>query len=356
MTKSTDSRIADEARDWLVRLTSGDVTERDLSAFKLWLAQSASHEAAFDRERSLWQELSALEPAFAVLESADQKVQPTRESQGISTASRFPARPGTQRRLVSKGRAVPRLDRWRMRPFHAVALAACLLVACVGLIAGPNLAITLKADHHTGFAEVAALTLPDGSQVTLNRNSALEVLFSDAKRQVRVLRGEAYFEVASNPDRPFEVLAGEGGSRAVGTAYAVRRTDRGVRVVVTEGQVAVSGHSQIQAQTQISAALSAGQAVRYDASGTLGEVYELSEDVALAWRRGRFVFVRQPLSDVIATLQNYHQGRIAVLSGNLDQEVSGSINLDSLTDGLSALAATQDLSVFEISPFLTVVR
>jgi transmembrane sensor len=82
--------------------------------------------------------------------------------------------------------------------------------------------------------------LPDGSVVELNQGAEIEVAYRSAARDVRLLRGEAHFAVAKNPERPFVVTAGGVQARAVGTAFAVKLGSENVELLVTEGRVTVA--------------------------------------------------------------------------------------------------------------------
>ncbi len=90
------------------------------------------------------------------------------------------------------------------------------------------------------MGEVRHIPLEDGSHITLNTDSALSVEFSATRRLVRLLRGEAYFEVAKNPDRPFIVMGPFVQVRTIGTAYNVRLSDpHTMRVDLTSGRIAL---------------------------------------------------------------------------------------------------------------------
>jgi transmembrane sensor len=321
MTGNVDEKTCEAARAWLVRLASGHMTAGELAAFKAWLNRSEAHASAFRHERAFWRRLSQIEPAF------DRLAQ--------SGAARSPEwrRPG-----------------WRKAvPLAALAAAACLLL----IVLHPMIATALLTDYRSGRSGVMTVRLADDSRVTLNRNSAIRVRFGAAGRDVDLLQGEAFFEVHPDRQRPFRVLTGSGASEAVGTAYAVRRADDGVRVAVTQGEVAVTA----TAQPGTTAVLRAGEGVRYGAAGLLGNAFALDGENVLAWRQGKVIFVNRPLADALAELEQYHPGRILLLGGaGAHQPISGIIDLDRLKDGIAALAATHGLSVVEVTPFLTILR
>jgi transmembrane sensor len=320
MTFDERDDVAEQARAWVVRLASGAMTESERAALQAWLAESEAHARAFETERTFWQRLGPLQETFERLERAEA------------------APPRPQRFRV--GRAVLA---------GALALAACLLL----LAFAPQLAIGLKADHMSGGDAVLAVTLPDGSRVILDRNSAIRVAYDDRQRAVELLQGEAFVEVVPDTARPFRVLAVGGVSEALGTAYAVRLEGKGARVAVTEGHVAV----RPGAPDEVARDLVAGQALSYADDGRLGVPYGFDLAHALAWRQGRVVLVERPLDEALAELDRYQPGRILLLGdGRPAEPVSGVIDLDRLDQGLAALAATHGLTVHHLTPFLTVLR
>src|SRR5690606_20513701 len=94
--------------------------------------------------------------------------------------------------------------------------------------------------YASNVGEVRRIALDDGSYMLLNTDSLAVIQFSEARRDVRLEKGEALFEVAKDPQRPFVVNAGDLTVKAVGTAFVVRREDSSVEVTVTEGVVEVA--------------------------------------------------------------------------------------------------------------------
>src|SRR3546814_2061558 len=93
--------------------------------------------------------------------------------------------------------------------------------------------------YATSVGEIRRVPLADGSIAAINTASAIDVKLDDAARHVRVVEGEAWFQVARDKQRPFVVAAGRARVRAVGTAFSVRRRAGGADVLVTEGEVEV---------------------------------------------------------------------------------------------------------------------
>jgi transmembrane sensor len=134
----------------------------------------------------------------------------------------------------------PPRPRWRVLAGAGLAttLAAAAVVVLVARFSPPGMDEPLRLVTHDGGADRMALA--DGSVANLNRNSEVLVHFTAAERRLQLVRGEAHFEVAPNPARPFVVSAGGVKARAVGTAFSVRLGADSVEVLVTEGRVQVA--------------------------------------------------------------------------------------------------------------------
>ncbi|MGH8672054.1 MAG: FecR family protein, partial [Burkholderiales bacterium] len=237
--------IQEEAHTWFVRLRSDQAGEADRGAFSGWLAADPEHARAYAEGERLWQWLEA---------------------------------PGR----LAHGRGVARLRRVRAlrRAVVGLPLAACLLLA-----GWPWVAEGLRpwrSDFVTGWGETQDIVLADGSHVTLNSHSGLDLAFDGKRRGVRLTEGEAYFEVVKDVARPFVVAALHGEVTVLGTRFNVYDESARVTVTVAEGRVRVaSGGGE--------AVLSAGRQTAYSTAG-VGPVSVANADEALAWRRGRLVF------------------------------------------------------------------
>lgn len=344
MAGRTDEQITEQAQHWVVRLASGETTAEELAAFRAWRGRSAAHARAFADEQTFWHRLAALEDTF-------ERLTPGAESPDVRNVSAS-SRRGRRNAGGTGARRRPAIRRGRRgRRVAAVCLAAaaCLLL----ILVAPQIATTLRADYVSGAAGTVAVLLPDGSRATLNRNSAIRVDYYDGFRRVELLEGEVFVEVRPNPARPFRVIAGRGVSEAVGTAYAVRLSDRGTRVAVTEGVVAVEGRDDPAHPV----ALRAGEGVRYADGRLLGGAFPVDTGNALAWRSGKVAFVDRPLADALVELERYHRGHILLLGGRRAYKpISGVIDLDKLDEGIAALAATHGLTMLQLTPYLTVLR
>jgi transmembrane sensor len=203
--------IDDAAAAWVARSDAGSLSEQDRVALEAWLALDPRHAGAYARARAVF--------AWS----------------GRTGASPIQQRPAPDAQHESRPKQ--HLRPHRRWPGAAVA-ALVLLATAIGSFAYLRL---LPQDRFvTAQGEVRRLSLDDGSTLTLNTASRVHVYWSDAERRVRLLEGEALFDVASDPKRPFIVESAATAVRAVGTSFTVRRfeADR-IEIVVREGVVAV---------------------------------------------------------------------------------------------------------------------
>ncbi len=323
--------ISDRAQHWFLRLRAPDVSPEDQAGLRAWLAADPRHAAAWEEVQALWSQIDDLEPVFT-----------PRGRAVVSTTA-----PGAG--LHEKRQS----GRWRWGAAVAGLAAACLLIFVFAPTTA-NLPTRLLADHGTAVGEQRMVVLPDGSIVHLNTDSAIDVSYSDRRRVVTLLSGEAWFEVSKDETRPFDVVALDGKATAVGTAFAVGLAGERTTVTVTEGIVRVTspGGSFDGAATLI-----AGQQVSYRRGGTPGSVRTLDAEAATSWRQGVIAIRNRPLADALSEIGRYRAGRIVLLGDSSRYApVTARLSLSDIDGGIDALAATHGLVVTRITDFLLIVR
>ncbi len=267
-----DSAVLRRAADWQARLKAPDCSAADRDAFERWCAADPVH-------IEIWLEVAALDEAAASLG----------ETPAIAAAIR-PARRG----------AVHARDRHRWRSGVSIAAAAMLMLA-VGLIGWLHpFGGVDTAEFATAVGEQRALTLADGTQVRLDTDTALGFRVDGAQRVLEVRRGRVDLVVAAD-ERPFEVHAGRGRLRDIGTRFQVERRDPQVTVAVLEGAVGVRLTDDTAAET----ALAPGQRVGYGERGPLAQVESFDLEQAQAWTRGELIFSNRRLDEVLTEINRY---------------------------------------------------
>ncbi|MBS0219685.1 MAG: FecR domain-containing protein [Proteobacteria bacterium] len=239
------------------------------------------------------------------------------------------------------------------RRWQAVSgVAASMLLAALVIVAAPDAVMRLTADYATGTAEQRTVALSDGSMVRLAPLSAISVDFDDASRRVRLLKGEAFFEVTHEADRPFVVEASNVKATDLGTAFDVRVDPGGVDVAVHQGLVQVDA---VQAQPAASERLEAGDWIRATTRQPVERGHLPVEEIG-AWMRDRLIVKNQPVSEIVEALRPYFNGIIVLRGDELARRsMTGVYNLSNPVEALRAVAQAQGATVHRITPWLLIL-
>jgi len=295
-----ENRIEAAARGWAVYLHSGDARPEKIAEFNAWLAADHVHSLAFRRYEKLMSDL-ALIPELGDVEIA----------------------PGP----------VP-APAWRPlvhRPQQLMAAIALMVMVVGGAVIGLGVSLpgSSVADpaYETMIAEIRDIHLADGSVVTLGARSRIEPAFTETMRIVKLQEGEAFFDVASDPARPFYVEVGDRLIRVVGTRFDVRQGPETVRVAVVEGVVEV-----LQAETPQQAeasrevieknVLRAGDEVVARIGSLEAMLGAIEPAEAAPWRRGWLTYENASLAEIVSDANRYSRRQII-----LDEEGIGDLRM-----------------------------
>ncbi|MDB6060279.1 MAG: fecR family protein [Verrucomicrobiaceae bacterium] len=220
--------------------------------------------------------------------------------------------------------------RVRARRSKRAAIAIALLLVVAGVL---RFDPTYRTEHFaTAIGERREVALSDGSHITLNTNTALDLEWHLRTRRVLLATGQVLFDVEHARYRPFLVAAGSTQIRVVGTAFDVRREHDDVTVTVLRGKVAVRNANGDEALLTI------GQRALSNSTG-LGSTQTVDSAVTTLWRDGKLVFDRTPLREALAEIQRYSREPI-VLGADLslaEQRVSGVFAIDNASAVLDLL-------------------
>ncbi|WP_149195545.1 FecR family protein [Luteimonas suaedae] len=309
MSAGNDSADIDGiAAGWAVRASEGALGERDRGELEAWLARDPRHRGAFVRAQAIWRDLDRI--AAMAKGGGEEPIAP-------------------QRRV-------------RMRVF---AVAASLLLA---VLAGGIGYEHYSGRHAAGVGQIVRLALDDGSVVVLNTDSVIRVRYGDAQRRIHLQRGEATFQVVSDPARPFVVEAGDVAARAVGTEFAVRRLGDAVAVTVLEGVVEVERPDSRGLERPRRAARNE-QVVAARALPMIENALT-AEEVSRrhSWREGYLTFDGEPLEAAIAEMNRYAQVPIRIADPDLAAEhFVGVFRIGDTRAFARSAAATFDARVVE---------
>jgi transmembrane sensor len=264
MSRANAAQVEAEATRWLARMDGDNWTAKLEAELEAWLAEDPRHDGAFLQAQAAW----------AMLQPSETANIPDEEKS-------------------------PPLNRRHLLAATGVAIAA----------SAAGLAFLLPGQkYRTDIGEIRRVPLADGSTAAINTASALNIDFDTSVRRVTLAQGEAWFQVAKEPARPFLVEAGPIRVRAVGTAFSVRRFAEGADVLVTEGIVEVWADGAESKAIRLAAG---NRAFITDTAAVERAPAQASAvDRALAWRSGKIDLVGQPLSEAVAEFNRYNRRKL----------------------------------------------
>ncbi|MFG6429650.1 FecR family protein [Roseateles sp. LYH14W] len=314
--------VAAEAAVWITRLHGGHRTPQMEQECRAWQTRSAAHRLAFERCTDTWQDVASLTLAGYATATA------TRELAGSRRAGRS----------------------WTRRSGLAVALV---------LVASALALQPLKAGdaYDTGVGEQRIVVLRDGTRLSLNTSTRIQVDFAEAQRTVKVERGEALFEVAKDASRPFVVHAAGTEVVATGTAFLVQASpaakpgDQALAVTLVEGQVVVRSAASEGRLLEKPWVMVPGQRLRLSRSdeaqrpATATRVDRPQMDQVLAWRRGEAHFDNVALLEAVDEMNRYDRVPIVVSGTAGERRVSGVVKTGDNASFAEAMASLHGLVV-----------
>ncbi|HAE02505.1 MAG TPA: hypothetical protein DCG04_13875 [Rhodospirillaceae bacterium] len=216
----------------------------------------------------------------------------------------------------------------------------------------PTISTVLQSDYMTGTAETRTITLQDGSTVTMAPGTSLAIDFTPNERRIDLLSGSAYFDVETNPHRPFRVLSGDLVTTVTGTQFAVRVNDHANTVAVREGSVRIDYHS---ATRMVSETLIAGQSASIDRLGAVA-LRTISPSQVAAWRENRLVVQDEPLGAVLDQLQDYLPGAVILANPSMaDRPITGYYSLSDPENAVRAVALAHNLTLWRVTPWILIL-
>jgi transmembrane sensor len=294
---------------WVERAADG-LSARDARAFDQW-SRDVENAAAFNRIRNGRGEIERL--------AADHDFRVLRRE--------------TQARLGLRASQRAR-SRW------LGAIAASVLIATpvtiVALRRGDTARSIVPAAQQrivsTTIGQRLAMTLSDGSRLTLDTDSQVRIDYSPTERRLHLERGDAMFEVAKGKSRPFIVTAGNQVVTAHGTAFDIRLTPDKVRVVLMEGKVTVASPSGTVAMLPDDVLTARQGHVTLRRRAISAEM--------TSWQQGFLTFDDRPLSEAVAEVNRYLPERLMLANAEVGHlRISGAFrtnDIDAFVDALEA--------------------
>jgi transmembrane sensor len=295
-----DQRIVMDAANWLVKLHSQEMDANDHASLKKWCEQSAEHARAWHAANELARSFGAVPAGL-----------------GLSTLGRQ-----RNRRAVMK------------------TLAIVLTVAPSSWLAWTHLA---RKGYQTSVGERSTFSLADGSSLTLNTGSSVDIVFDDKQRLVRLRAGEILIQTAKDSSynkRPFIVQTEQGHVRALGTRFVVRLREETTDVSVLEHAVEIRAAGASEAVI-----IDAGHAASFSKTDISATTALTNNAHATAWTQGILIADKQRLQDFAAELARYRPGFVHCDPSVADLRISGVFRTDDTDQALNILQETLAVSV-----------
>ena len=328
--------LVEDAAAWAVRLDDGALSFEERQALADWLRASPQHVKELLATCAVMMAAGEIDPEKrlsieALIADARDRVTPLPgAAQGgpAPPVGEKPTPPGRRRNVaVMAGAAAILLS----------VTSGALLVGRHFMDGASSVAPTLAYATRTG--EQRSLTLDDGSIIHLNTESDVRIRYDDQERGIDLFRGEALFEVARDPARPFRVRAGDTVAEALGTTFNVYRRDAETTVAVIEGKVAIQRLGETAAAAQSDPVVGQPRPRRVTLTG--GELARVREDQAVltapiesveavtSWRARQLRFSNTPLSEIAAQFNRYNRVKLRIEGAELAAfELSANFDAD----------------------------
>lgn len=289
--RQTSQEIDERAAEWAARIDRGTMSADEEASLDAWLAEDTRHVGAYAKARAV----------FLRTEKA--------RALGLAFFETPIAASGTSE--VSRRRAL-----WLTGA--AAAALACVAIAATWMLRSPS------DRFSTRLGETRVVPLADGSVITLNTASRVMVSFTGERRRVELVEGEALFDVAKDPARPFLVAAGDTEVIAVGTSFTVQRLQgKPTEVLVREGVVDVK-RPDVPVAPVVRVAANNRATAPVDAAIETHAVPSQELARKLAWRVGRIAFEGDSLREAAAAFARYSDIRIVIADSQLaDEKITG---------------------------------
>ena len=307
---SASSLVEAEALAWIAQLNGDDVSEKDLAAFREWVNRSPAHQKEIKELSELWTGLNVLTVMDEPIRQADKLSKQLRKNK---------ARQNWRRQIL-----LPVLS---VASILAVVIIAPTVLNRNDIPASYEAQVNVPLIFKTAKGEHQTHSLEDGSVITLNTDSYVEVDFTMSQRDIRLLKGEALFSVAHDEQRPFLVFANDGIVRAVGTEFSVHITDFAMEVIVSEGSVELSTLKPTKPATEnfpnitkvaSLGVIKAGHSAQVkNSQASIANVSNEVIDAELSWRVGRLDFTGEGLEEAIAEYTRYTDMDIKIIDPEL---------------------------------------
>jgi transmembrane sensor len=289
----------EQAGRWCTRLADGGLPPDQRAQFDEWLAEDPENETAFEQVARIWNSVSDAAAAPEVI--------------ALRTEALEAFRAANTRRWAAN-------DRWRLKWVAAAAAALLVVMVPAGLWYS-----TWPTVYETGIGERELAVLSDGSKVSLDADTELQVKLRDDSRDVVLKQGRAMFDVAKDALRPFRVHVGDKIVVATGTSFSVELLNGKAHVVLYEGRVSVVSAAEVETRTSPPRSQSATAEIDLvpgkELVASLGsgqqKVVAADLDRSLSWEAGQLSFDDEPLQSAVERVNRYSEKKVTIADASI---------------------------------------
>lgn len=336
------NQVVERAAEHVAKLFSGELSEADLRALEAWLAEDVRHRVEYEAMLETWDLVEdGTFDAGLDFDSQEELAEPQRR------APRYKIAVGFSAILVALSAYIFVETGWDRNTFPGI-------------------------EYETVVGEQRTVHLEDDSTVTLNTGTKIQVDFSDGKRHLSLAFGEAYFDIAKDPSRPFVIDIGDRQITVLGTQFNVHLAASASIISVIEGLVSVRDSdpsdepsppealAEIDAYSRSASSLvmlKAGKSASFSVRDTVTDVVvETGLDEFRDWRRGQVRFDSESLIKVVAELNRYSNHKVLIEDSTIvELEVSGVFQLDKFDQFLQGLDEVLPVDVVHYSDRYVIV-
>jgi transmembrane sensor len=332
-----ERELLEEATGWILRLEDAPQGSAVFDEFRTWLASCDEHRAAWERVNKTWTVLGRVKPAY------NQKVW------GEVVAPRSKPLPPRAAPPHLAGRALAARKSYR-RP--VATFVAALAAAWLLWVSVPGILVAMRADYRTAAGQIQRVQIADGSMIDLGGSSAIKTDIGQDQRRVMLLAGEAFFDVVTDPERPFIVEVQGVEVKVHGTAFDVQVSSATTKVALLRGSVEATPATNSEAPD----ILKPGQMFVVDHATGNVSIEQVSLDDIGAWRDGKVFLANTTVGSVVELIQRYSSATILIPDRNLaSRKVSGLFDLRNPDRALAGLVEPFGGKVRSVTPFLRVI-
>lgn len=339
-TRSRGASVAEQAAEWLFAFEDEPLTESRRSAFVAWLKRSPVHVEEFLAVSALHRQMGSMPALQVPLDELLEEARRTVVSLGDA-----------EQQAQTPGR--------RLRHRRAWAIAATMLLVAAGTLLTLGVRNAGTQTYRSAVGEQRSIALEDGTVIMLNTASEVRVHFTPHHRTAVLVSGEAMFDVAKNPARPFDVAAGPMAVRVVGTRFNLYRQDAQTTLTVLEGKVAVQpatvprtdivgSDKAVQSSPPPKRQVIAGEQLIVAANGRMQEPPQVNVERATAWTARRVIFDEEPLAEVVDQFNRYNQRHLIIDDPQLSaRKLSGAFKVNDMDVFIAFLKQQPDMRVID---------